>query len=52
MPSKYSTSQTLRVNSDISFANSCVFAFWGVGVNLRPFPSSLFLFHLALGLKG
>ena len=40
MPSKYSTSRTLRVNSDMSFVNSCVFAFFGVGVNLRPFPNS------------
>ena len=41
MPSKYSTSRTLGVNSDkMSFVNSCVFAFLGVGVNLRPFPYS------------
>ena len=50
MPSKFSTSRNLQVNSDISFAISCGFTFWGVRVYLDLFLVVLFLFHLALGL--
>lgn len=51
MLSKYSTSHTLGVNSDISFANSCVFAFLGVGVNLRPFHNSFISVSISLRLE-
>ena len=40
-PSKNSTKRTLRVNSDISFDNSCMFEFRGVEVNFCPFSSNL-----------
>ena len=40
-PSKNSTRRTLRVKSDISFDNSCMFEFRGVGVNFSPFSSNL-----------
>ena len=40
-PSKNSTRRTVRLNSDISFDNSCMFEFRGVGVNFNPFSSNL-----------